>query len=164
MPYNQALNIYPYIQHTASSESTQFDDKTRLIFERIMNGGKETGEIVNFLKDEDYITPVNHSIPSYLLNAKGRKAKELGGHNQYKEWETRESKKKNFEEFPKRQWHLYDIGKILFGILLGMIINNYLCNKTRSNNDPSNNLKKDSIQKIAPSQSSSKTSDSINNP
>lgn len=110
--------------------------------------------IRNLLLEEDYTKCINHSTHQDILTDKGNLAKNLGGHEKYKEWEDKQNRKKNFEEFPKRKWLLYDAGKILFGLILGMLITNYVCNRSKSNNEPTNTPKKDSIQKITPSQSS----------
>lgn len=71
-----------------------------------------------FLLREHYIDVVDYRLPKDKLTEKGEKAQKLGGHKQYQEWEAAETKKKSFQEFPKKQWHLYDLLKIIIGIII----------------------------------------------
>jgi hypothetical protein len=64
--------------------------------------------IRKFLLEQEYIEPVNHSIPSDELVAKGKKAADLGGHGPYLEWEKAEKRKKYLEDFPKKKWYVYE--------------------------------------------------------
>ncbi len=106
----------------------------------------DKGVIRRFLLTEKYIDVHDHKFPKDILNLKGEKAKKLGGHKQYKEWEIKEEKRKNIENFPKKNWILYDAGKILGGILLGILINQFICHTTKSD-QPTNTPNKDTIQK-----------------
>jgi len=105
---------------------------------------KEIVQIVNsrnsvirtFLLKEEYFETTNHSIPYDILTKKGEKAKELGGHKNYKEWEAEQERKKAIEDFPKKKWYISEPLKYLISLIIGVLIGHFTCNK---NNAQSNN-------------------------
>jgi hypothetical protein len=115
--------------------------------------------IRSLLLTEEYIEVVESSTHLDKLRPEGKKAKELGGHKQYIDWEQRENKRKKFEEFPKRKWPIYDLLKIAIPLVIGWIIGHYSCQQSSKNiSAPTNTHPKDTIKKQAPFQSSPKLS------
>jgi hypothetical protein len=57
---------------------------------QVLQGGNY-GEIINFLVEQDYIEVVNYAIPNYKLTAKGKEARNKGGHNAYVEWQKEQA-------------------------------------------------------------------------
>jgi hypothetical protein len=75
-------------------------------------------KIRNILLEEEYTKCIEPSTHLDILEPKGKKAKELGGHLKYKEWELKESKRKNVEDFPKKKWYIYEPIRIVVAVLI----------------------------------------------
>lgn len=116
MPYRSAVNTLPFIRGIMN-EGYAFPDEIRNQIAQV-----EEGNIRKFLLEQEYIEPVNHSIPSDELVAKGKKAKELGGHHAYVKWESEEKKKKDFEDFPKKKWHIYEPVKHIINTVISLVV------------------------------------------
>lgn len=77
-----------------------------------------------FLLREKYLQIINHTIPHDMMTDKGLKARELGGHKQYLQYEAnlaaqaKEQEKKEFNiSWPQRHWLLVGVIGFVFGIL-----------------------------------------------
>ena len=118
LPYQQAINILPFIDGLPRSGNFQFEEDVRL---KIYDVNARI--IRTFLLEQGYTEPVNHSIPSDKLIEKGKKAKELGGHEKYLEWVRKEEVAKEKREreqnrisFPQRYWWLFAVGGWIIGV------------------------------------------------
>jgi hypothetical protein len=110
--------------------------------------------IRNLLLEEDYTKCIDHSTHQDILTEKGKQAKKLGGHEQYKEWEKREKKNKDFEEFPKKKWHIYEPVKYIIFFGLGWLVNYLICTRMSPYNEKKQIPTQDTIRQIKPSQPS----------
>lgn len=117
--------------------------------------------IRKYLLKEKYFDTVKPNIPRDILNDKGEKAKELGGHEKYKEWEVEEKRKKRIEDFPKNKWYWYDPLKIIVTLLIGMLIGHFTC-QNNNKNAQLDTQKKDTINNSISSPQMPKISDSSN--
>jgi len=117
MPFNQAVNFHPFVEGQLNMEAHNLDVEVRLNLQSI-----NTRRIRTFLLEEGYIDPVNHVIPSDKLNEKGKQARDLGGHAQYKEWEKKKKRKERIEDFPKKKWYYYEPVRIIAGVIIGLLI------------------------------------------
>ena len=118
-------------------ENDNFDSDTFPRLAQICNG-YPTGPR-DFLLDEDYLECVNSNIPTDKLTEKGKKAKDLGGHLKYKEWETEEKRKKRIEDFPKRRWWIYEPLKAIAILILTNGLTafaTYMIIKSKANKPP----------------------------
>lgn len=88
-----------------------------------------------FLLDEGYLRVENYTIGSHILTEKGKKAKNLGGINAYKSWESEEERKKRFEEFPKKKWHIYDAAKWLIFFIIGAAVQHFVIEPITKKNE-----------------------------
>jgi len=74
--------------------------------------------IEDFLRTNGYIKFTDIPTHQYILTDEGEEAQKQGGHQQYLDWVAREKRKKGFEDFPKKKWHIYEpIKWAVFGLL-----------------------------------------------
>jgi hypothetical protein len=119
--------------------------------------------IRNLLLTEEYIEVVDPSTHLDKLTPTGKKAKELGGHKQYLEWEVKDIRRKNIEEWPKKKWYLYDPIKYLFFFALGWVLNYLICT-VPIKNENRQNQNQDTIKQTKPSQPLPKSSGKKDSP
>jgi hypothetical protein len=74
--------------------------------------------IRNLLLAEGYTKCEDHATHLDILTDRGKKAKELGGHLQYKEWEAKEKKSLRIENIPKKYWYFYEPAKTIINWLI----------------------------------------------
>jgi len=82
--------------------------------------------IEDFLRTNGYIKFTDIPTRQYILTDEGEEAQRQGGHQQYLDWVAREKRKKGFEDFPKKKWHIYEPVKWLLLLLAGIAIERYL--------------------------------------
>ena len=82
--------------------------------------------IEDFLRTQGYIRFTDPSTHLYVLTQKGEDAQQQGSHQQYLDWVAREKRKKGFEDFPKKKWHIYEPLKWLLFLVAGIAIERYL--------------------------------------
>lgn len=86
----------------------------------------ENSIIIDFLLKEKYINCTNQMHGRFMLSDEGEEAQRQGGHKQYLEWAAIEKRKKEFEEFPKKKWHIYEPIKWLLFLVGGIAIERYI--------------------------------------
>jgi hypothetical protein len=113
--------------------------------------------IRDILLAEGYTKVIENSTHLDQLTEKGEQAQNCGGHEQYKEWERHQQVKQNIEDFPKKNWFIYEPLKYLLPLIGGWLIGHYTCNSPK-NNEKANNQQIDTIRQTIPSPSSPKIS------
>ena len=154
LTYKRTVSLHSFLVWAAGEYARTTDAGNSEIVLGIVRGGKESGEIIQFYIDNDYIDKVNN-IPQYELNLKGRRVNELGGHENYLSWESTEKQKADKEKeigFTKKYPILYDTIKIIVSLVVGIGIGHYGCNSPISKSDiPSTIQKPKQIEKQKPS-------------
>jgi len=113
IPYKQGIAILNYTRSLVSSGKFQFDEDIREKVHEV-----KEGRVRAFLLEQGYTEPENHSVPRDMLVEKGLKARELGGHAQYLVWEEKERRAKRIEDFPKRQWWIFEPLKVMISWII----------------------------------------------
>lgn len=105
-----------------------------LYFKIATLANSRSSSVRTFLLQQKYLETTNHSIPYDILSDKGEKARELGGHENYKKWEAEQERLKKIQDFPKNKWFIYEPLKYILPLIIGWLIGHFTCNNTQLNN------------------------------
>jgi predicted transcriptional regulator len=152
---NEGRNLHGMI-HSLADNRSDLQSNSNIQF--ILSESRSYRSIIEKLLDKDFLT-VKDGVQYYALTDKGVKAKELGGINNYLDWERKETDILKFENFPRKKWLLFELMKGVFLIILGAFINQTICNKSTDKNVKPTTLTVDTIYLPQPSQSLPKSSD-----
>ena len=108
MPTDVQININGFIGGNLLV-GVQDNYSPELYVEMVQLFQQRNSDIRKFLIDEEYVETIDHTIQRDKITKKGRKARGLGGHEAYKEWEAEETAKSIKEEkkltFAQKNWH-----------------------------------------------------------
>jgi hypothetical protein len=113
-PRNQPFNIRGVLFNAQIGMRDKYPENVAKEIEDLVL--YKQAEIRNILLRLDYLECVDWSVQKDKLTTKGMKAQDLGGHQQYLQWEMGEAARKRIEEFPKKKWYLYEPIKY-FGLI-----------------------------------------------
>ena len=103
IPVNTPFEYYNVQTHTLLNKKDKLDEKTFLQLSELIANRKI--DVRKFLLENDYIKCVNESYPKDILtDIVGKKAKELGGHNQYVAWKAKQDRQENWSKIPAKKW------------------------------------------------------------
>jgi len=126
LPVGRHLDIIGFMgPHLFDGRQDQFQQPILYEINNII--ASKSDVIRAFLLKEKYISVVNHMVPWDMITDKGYKAQELGGHNQYKEWERNEINKIKREQnkinWPQKNWWvILLLSAIIFPLITGLIL------------------------------------------
>jgi hypothetical protein len=104
MPLKTPINIPAYMQSVLAGKQDGYSPD---LFSKMQGIAiSRDSSIRTFLLIQGYTETIDHTIQRDMLTPKGEKARELGGHEAYKAYETKQKNKELWLNFPKRFWWL----------------------------------------------------------
>lgn len=96
MTLGQSMSIHIMLRSILDKQHDNYDSEIfKKMCDIIRSSDSGFGEIRKFLLEEGYIEEADNRIPKYRLAPKGKIAKDKGGHNAYKIWESEQPIKKD---------------------------------------------------------------------
>ena len=103
IPVNTPFEYYNVQSNTLLNKKDKLDEVTFLKLSELIANRKI--DVRQFLLENDYIKCVNESYPKDILtDIVGKKAKELGGHNQYLTWKAEQDRQDKWSKIPAKKW------------------------------------------------------------